>query len=42
MTRFSLGAALWAGALVVGAITANVQVKNFQDAAELDRLVDET
>lgn len=42
MTRFSLSAALWAGVLVVGAITAIVQVQNFKDAAELDCLVDET
>ena len=42
MTRFSLGAALWGGVLALGAITALVQGQNFQDAAELDRLVDET
>lgn len=42
MIRFSLGAALWAGVLVVGAVTALVQVQNYHDAAELDRLVDET
>ncbi len=42
MTRFCLGAALWTGALVLGAVTALVQVRNFDDAAELDRLVDAT
>ncbi len=42
MTRFSLGAALWGGVLALGAVTALVQGRNFQDAAELDRLVDET
>lgn len=42
MTRFFLGAALWSGVLALGAVTALVQVNNYDQAAELDRLVDET
>lgn len=41
MIRLVLGFAFTSLALGLGARTACVQVENFQDAAELDRLMDE-